>query len=138
MAPSFVHGKAGFFSLTDTGGATIVLSSGGDEMNQDSNADPAEVTAFGDDDRRYVAGLRGHTFSLNGHFASTYAAPVRGMLGNSTFANCIFGPAGNGSGNTKSTWAMLVTSFNVGTPVGDKVSMSIQGIVDGTVSSTTF
>jgi len=138
MAPTFRHGKGAYFSLTSTAGVTIVLSSGGDDMSLDSSADTAEVTAFGDDDRVYIAGLRGHTFSLSGHFASTYADPIRGMLGNSTASNCIFGAYGNTTGFIKSTFAMHLTQFTVGSPVGDKVSMSISAQVTGAVSSTIF
>ena len=138
MAPTFVHGKSGYFAMTDTGGSTINFSSGLTDLSIDRSLDTAEVTAMGDNDRAYVVGLRGATLSVSGHFASTYAEKIDGMLGNSTATNWTFGPAGSGSGSRKYTGAAHLTSLAYSGTVDGKVDMSFSLQVTGAVTSTTF
>lgn len=136
MAPTFVHGKGAVFQVTDTGGAAVVLSSGLDSLTLDRSVETAEVTAFGDDDKLYLSGLRDATFSASGHHASTYHAKLNGMLGNSTATSFQYSPAGTGTGNALYTGSAHVTSLSVDVPVGDKVSMSIDFQITGPITST--
>ena len=138
MAPSFVHGKSGHFDMTDTGGTTVNFSSGLSDVSIDRSLDTAEVTAMGDNDRAYVVGLRGATISVSGHFASTYAEKIDGMLGNSTATNWIFGPAGNTGGFRKYNGEGNLTSLAYGATVDGKVDMSFTVQVTGAVTSGTF
>jgi len=138
MAPNFRHGKNAFFSMSDTGGTTFTASSGWDDCSLNTNVETADITAFGDGDRRYLAGLRAHDFSASGHFATTHEEKLRGMLGNSTASNVVYGPQGNTTGYTKLTAAVILTQMSIQSPVGDKVSVSLSGVVDNTVTSTKF
>lgn len=138
MAPVFRHGKSAFLSMSDTGGTTFTLSSGGDDASLNSNVETADVTTFGDNDRNYIAGLRNHDISFSGHFATTHEEKLRGMLGNSTATNFVFGPHGNTTGYTKLTGAAHMTQLSIGAPVGDKVSVSMSFQITGAVSSTKF
>ena len=136
--PTFRHGKSGFFSVTDTGGSVRNLSSGLDSASIDRSADTAEVTSFGDDDRNYIAGLRGATISLSGTFASTYALRLDGMLGNSTLTNWVYGPEGNTTGYRKYSGAGNVTSVSYSGSVDGKIDMSIDVQVSGAVTRAVF
>ncbi len=138
MAPTFVHGKSGFFSVSDTAGTTRNLSSGLDSASIDRSADTAEVTSFGDSDRAYIAGLRGATISLSGTFASTYAIRLDGMLGNSTLSNWVYGPEGNTGGSRKYSGTGNVTSVSYSGSVDGKIDMSIDIQVSGAVTAGTF
>ena len=138
MAPTFRHGKGGIFTCSDTGGTTFTLSSGLNDCSLASAAETADVTVFGDDDRAYIAGLRNHTLSLSGLFSSTHESKLRGMLGNSTASNFVFGPQGNTTGFTKLSGAFHLTAYDVSSPVGDVVTVSLSGQITGAVASTKF
>lgn len=138
MAPTFRHGKSAYLSLTDTAGSAFVISSGGDDLSFNSAVDTAEVTSFGDGDRAYLAGLRNHDMSFSGHFSSTHYDKLAPMLGHSTDTTFIYGPAGDTTGYIKLTGKAIVTGVDVGSPVGDKVSMSVNMQVTGVVTTTNF
>lgn len=140
MAPTHRHGKAAFFSITDTGGSTINLSSGLDDCSLDRTCETAEITTYGDNDKVYLSGLRDATWSASGHCASTHEEKLAGLLGNSTNPNWVWGPQGNSTDNTypKFTGAAVITALSVSAPVGDKVSFSISGQCSGAITSTKF
>ena len=132
------HGKSAFFSCSDAAAATLVLSSGLDDLGFDRSLDTAEVTTFGENDRTYLPGLRGASMSWSGHFNSTQANRLDAMLGHSTSATCVYGPAGNTAGYHSYEFDANLTQIAIGSPVGDKVSMSGSFQVTGAVVSTNF
>jgi len=138
MAPSFVHGKGAFLSLSDNGGTTFVLSSGLDSIDVNSNAELADVTVFGLNDRTNIPGLRAHDISMSGHASSTHLEKLRPLLGHSTGTSVVWGPLGNASGARELSFSAHITQLSVGQPVGDKVSMSITATVNGAVTTGTF
>jgi len=138
MAIVHRHGKSAHFSCSDAAAATLVLSSGLDDIGFDRSLDTAEITTFGENDRTYLVGLRGATLSFSGHFNSTQAALLDAMLGHSTSSTCILGPGGNTSGYHKYSFSANLTQIAVGSPVGDKVSMSGSFQVTGAVTSGTY
>jgi len=138
MAPTFRHGKEAYFAMSDTAGSTFNCSSGLDDSSLERSVDTAEVTAYGDDDKVYLAGLRDATVPVSGHFASTYDAKLQTMLAHSTGTTWTYGPAGNSTGLRKFRGNGIITSMTVGSPVGDKVSASWTLQVSGPITSTTF
>jgi len=138
MAPVFRHGKAGYLSLSDTGGTTFVLSSGLNDIGLGTDVDMGETTVYGDDDRTYLPGLRNHSGSFSGLMASTHEERLRGMLGNSTAAQFKYGPHGNTTGFTQLSGALHITNLNVQGAVGDVVGFSGSYQVTGAVASTKF
>ena len=84
MAPTFRHGKAAYLNVSNMNGSTFVLSSGTDDVGLDRNVDTAEVTVHGNNDKNFLAGLRGATLTFSGHFSSTHADNLQGGLGSST------------------------------------------------------
>lgn len=138
MAPTFKHGKNAFFSVTSATGGTINLSSGLDDISFPRTADSAETTVFGLGDRRNIAGIRDASVSVSGHFSSTHDAKLPAMLGHSTTLNYIYGPAGNSTGLRKYTGGCILTSYEISSPVGDKVSMKLEFQGSGAVTATAF
>ncbi len=138
MAPTFVHGKSAYLSLSDSAGSVFVLSSGLDSIDQNSNVEIADVTVFGLSDRTNLPGLRAHDISLSGHASSTHLSQLRPLLGHSTGTSVIFGPFGNTTGLTKNSFSAHITQLSVGAPVGDKVSISINATVNGAVTTALF
>jgi hypothetical protein len=138
MAPTFRHGKAAVLTLSDTAGTTFTLSSGLDDCSLDSTVETADVTTFGDNDRVYLAGLRTHSWSASGHMSSTHEGTLRGMLGNSTASNLGYGPQGNTATYTKYEAQTHITGYSVASPVGDKVSFTVSGVITGAITSTVW
>lgn len=137
MALTFKHGKSSYLKASITG-STVTLSSGLDEISWDRTVDTAEVTTFGDGDKNFLPGLRDSSFSLNGHWASTYELLIDGWLGSSSLVTITYGPQGNTTGFPKRTQSAIMTSLGVSNPVGDKVSMSIAFQGTGAVSTGVF
>jgi len=138
MAPTFRHGKGSFFSLTDNSGTTINFSSGLGECSLSRSLETAEVTTFGDNDKSYIPGLRDATFSVSGHFASTYSQKLDASIGHSTLLSFVFGPGSTASLSPKYTGKAILTSVEYGASVGDKVNLSFALQCSGAITSTKF
>lgn len=138
MAPSFRSGKSAYLTVTSATGGTVNLSSGLDNASLNRVAQALKVTTFGDNDEVYIAGLRDATIKLSGHFASTYEEKLSAMLGASTLTSWVYGPESTSNTRRKLSGSAVVTNFTIGSPVGDKVSMSIDMQCSGTIVSSTF
>ncbi len=140
MAPTFRHGKSAYLSVVSATGGTVNLSSGLDDAGLDRSVDTAEVTTFGDSDKNFIVGLRGGTISFAGHFASTYEEKLSALLGATaaTAGNWIYGPESTSNTRRKLSGSGILTKFAIGSPVGDKVGMSGDILISGSVTATTF
>ena len=139
MAPNFRAGKGANFKLDSTAGSLVNLSSGLDDLSINRSLDELEVTTFGDNDKNYIVGLRGATISGSGHFASTYAEVLDGVIGDATSTSYSFELSPDGStaaGRHLLLGECLLTSLEYSAPVDDKVSLSFEAIVSGPVVST--
>jgi hypothetical protein len=112
MAPTFRHGKNAvlFFSTSGSTASAIRFSSGFDDSSLSRTVDTAEITAYGDEDKRFLAGLREAEFSFSGNFSSTHEKKVVAMLGNSTGCYVIYSPESTNSGRRKYKFAAIITS----------------------------
>jgi hypothetical protein len=136
MAPTFRHGKGAHLSVV-FGGTTYNLSSGVDDTTMERMADTAEVTTYGDNDRNYIAGLRDGSWSVAGTFASTYEL-ISSHMGSTALGTVRFGPHGTTTGYPKFQASILLTQFNVGAPVDDKISMDLTFQRSGALTSTKY
>lgn len=140
MAPTFRHGKGTvlFFATAGSTTGAIRMSSGFADSSLDRSVDTAEVTAFGDSDKRYLAGLRDAKISWKGNFSSTHAKRFEAMLGNSTGGYFIFAPESTTTGRRKYRGAAIIDSYKIGSPVGDKVSLELGLQPTGAITSTNW
>lgn len=140
MAPTYRHSKIGYLSFTSSTGGTVNFSSGVDESSLERTVETAEVTAYGDNDKVYLAGLRDATVSASGHFASTYDEKLNPLLGSTTLSTITWGPHGNTTGQNrrKFTASAILTSYSMDAPVGDKASIETEWQLTGAVTSTKF
>jgi hypothetical protein len=147
VAPTFKIGKSTVFKVRTgttvalgtgvlTGGSTLTLSSGFADSNMDRSAGTSDVTTYGDDDMNYIPALRSGQWSANGIFASTYESQLAASVG-STGLGIDWSPHGSASGARRFTAGVILTAFNVGAPVGDKVSMNLTFQRTGALRSTT-
>lgn len=140
MAPTFRHGKTAvvFFATAGSTTGAIRMSSGMNDSSLERSVETAETTVYGDSDKRYLAGLRDATFSLKGNFSSTHEKKFTAMLGNSTGGYLIYAPESTTSGRRKFKGSVIITSLNVGSPIGDKVGLETELQWSGAITSTNW
>lgn len=138
MAPNPRAAKNGFLSITSATGGTVNLSSGLDDVSLSRSVQDLIVTTFGDNDQVRIAGLRDGSISFAGHFASTYEEKLSALLGHSTTTSWIYGPESTANTRRKLSGSAVLTSFDIGGNVADKVNMSGTLALSGSVTSTTF
>jgi len=141
--PTFKHGKNAYFSLDGTAGTLVAISDTLNEVTMPREIETAETTAFGSSDKTYITGLGDATISLSGMFDATVDTQVAGDIANlksGSVASLTFeyGPSGNAVSSPKFTGEALITSYEVGSPVGDVITYSLELQVTGGVTGTTF
>lgn len=137
MPPTFRHSKSAYLAMI-VGGTTTILSSAFDDSALNRAVDTAEVTAYGDNDKVFLAGLRHGDFPISGHFDKTIAGTVQAQLGSSSNPTFVYGPEGNTVTRRKYTFAGVIDQFNIKAPIKDKVSVDGKVMISGAVTSTTF
>ena len=135
--PTFRHGKSAYLALV-YGGSTYALSTGFDDSSLARAVATAEVTAYGNSDQVFLAGLKSGSFQAKGSFDKTIEGNIAGALGASTNPVIKYGPSGNSTGRRKYQFSCVLTGLNVASPVGDKVSVDFTATISGAVTSTTF
>jgi len=115
---AFVHGSNSDIVVDATN-----LSQYVDSVNHDRSVDTAETSAFGDDDKTFIAGLEDGSFQLNGHWDATQEAALSGTF-DGALVNITYGPAGSGSGSLAYTCTVLVTNYSETSSVADRVNWS--------------
>ena len=121
---AFVHGSNATFSVD---GQAITAYTESVSLSRD--VDTAEVTAYGNDDKVYIAGLEGATLSANGHWDATADGYLHGLFDGAQVA-WSWSPD---AGTTTYSGNAFVTNYNQSAPVGDKVSWSVSLLVTGAV-----
>ena len=137
MAPTFVHGRTAVFTMTSATGGVIYFSSGMDDSELSRTVEMANVTTYGDTDVTYLPGLKDKTFTVSGHLSSTHANKLWSMLGHSTGTTIHYHPLTTASGTPDISGKAFVNDQTIGSPVGDKVSVSLTMQGSGTWTSTT-
>lgn len=136
------HGKNSVFYLTDSGGTLQNIKAELDDLSKSASRETAETTAFGDNDKTYIAGLRDGTISISGHFdaasASTAYKVLESLFSDEAAKAFEYGPAGDTSGDVKISGDCLWTSFDVSSTVSDKVSISAEFQVTGGLTYGSF
>ena len=129
---AFVHGSNSYISVD-----AVNISPYTDSVDHDRSVDTAETSAFGDDDKTFIAGLEDGRFGLGGHWDATADAALHGTF-DGAVVEIIYGPAGNGSGAVSYTANCLVTGYSQSSPVGDKVTWRGTFQRTGALARSTF
>lgn len=136
---AFRHGKGSDFKLDSTAGALVDFSNAIDDVSLSRDMSPAEVTAFGNDNRAYIKGLMGATISVSGHFDSTHAVVLDGVFNDSeqtTYSMELSLDGSTAAGRHLFKAETLMTSLEYTGNVDDKVGMAFELIVSGPTTST--
>lgn len=127
----FVHGK-GVEVLY--GGAK--LTSFFNDVSVSQNLDTAETSAFGDDAKTYVTGMKDGTLSLSGMFDGAAGAVddvLKTTIGAASNDVVTVAPEGLTAGLRGFSAAVKQTTYDVSSPIGDVVATSLDVQADGGV-----
>lgn len=135
--PTFTHGKEAVFKIDDSGGTLRDISNVLSSVTLSREADTAEVSALGSDDKSYIIGLRDATISIEGMADVTTSGYLEGIFGQSTAVDFEYYPAGTAVGEVKYSGTAFLTSFESAAELGGAVSVSGEFQVTGGVTRAT-
>jgi len=137
---AFLHGKSAFFSVDDSGGTPRDLSAYLEDISMPRSVETAETTTFGaaSSAKTYIVGLQDGNLSISGKFDSTADGYLAGVAAASASLSFVYGPGGNTVGYVKYTGECFMTSYDVGSQVGDVVSAKADFQITGAITRTTF
>lgn len=138
---AFKHGKNTVFKITDASDTLQDISDVLDNASSSQERETAQVTAFGDGDHAYIAGLRNGTISVSGHFTATADSVhqvLTGLLNQDAATAFEYGPQGDATDDPKASGDCLLTTYEISGEVAGKVSVSAEFQVSGGVTWGTF
>jgi hypothetical protein len=140
---AFVHGKNAYIQLDNSAGTLTDISGISNEVTYSRKLETAETTVFSNTAKTYLMGLEDATISVKGMFDATTVATIEGTIGALTAgtlasASLVFGPAGSNTGNRKYSMETIITSWEIGAPVGDVVSVTLELQRTGATTVGTF
>ena len=130
---AFIHGRNTVITVDANDLSAFTSSS---DFNQP--VDTHDVTAYGDANRNYIAGLIDGTFSMEGHYDDSATSPrdiLQPLAGAAAFT-IVRQPEGVGSGFAQDSFSAVLTSYSESSPVDDKISWSAEFQITGAVTST--
>ena len=133
--PTFTHGKNAAFKIDDSGGTLRDISDVLTDVAVSRTADVAEVSAFSNSSKAYVAGLKDATITVSGSFDATVDGYLSGILGSE--GSFEFYPIGTTGGKPKSSGECILTSYDRTPDVGGAVSFTASFQVSGDVTEGT-
>ena len=133
--PTFTHGKNAAFKIDDSGGTLRDITDVLTDVAVSRTADVAEVSAFSNSSKAYVAGLKDATITISGSFDATVDGYLSGIIGSE--GSFEFYPIGTTSGNPKSSGEAICTSYDRTPDVGGAVSFTAAFQVSGDVTEGT-
>ena len=133
--PTFTHGKSAAFKIDDSGGTLRDISDVLTDVAVSRTADVAEVSAFSNSSKAYVAGLKDATITISGSFDATVDGYLKGILG--AEGSFEFYPIGTTGGNPKASGECIMTSYDRTPDVGGAVTFTAAFQVSGDVTEGT-
>jgi len=133
--PTFTHGKSAAFKIDDSGGTLRDISNVLTDVSVSKTADVAEVSAFSNSSKAYVAGLKDATITISGSFDATVDGYLKAIVGAS--GSFEFFPIGNSSGLPKASGEAICTSYDRTPDVGGAVTFTASFQVSGDVTEAT-
>lgn len=128
---AFQPGRNGYLSVDATD-----ISGYCDQKSLDRTRDTLETTTFGNDDRAYIAGLRGYSIPIGGPWDPTLDGVIHGADDGATVA-FVFGPEGNASGDVQYSGNALFANYQISQDVAGRVSWSATFTPTGSVTRAT-
>ncbi len=133
--PTFTHGKNAAFKIDDSGGTLRDISDVLTDVSISRTADVAEVSAFSNSSKAFVAGLKDATLTISGSFDATVDGYLSGILGEE--GSFEFYPIGTTGGNPKASGEAIMTSYDRTPDIGGAVTFTAAFQVSGDVTEGT-
>ena len=133
--PTFTHGKNAAFKIDDSGGTLRDISNVLTDVSISRTADVAEVSAFSNSSKAFVAGLKDATLTISGSFDATVDGYLSGILG--AEGSFEFYPIGTTGGNPKASGEAIMTSYDRTPDIGGAVTFTAAFQVSGDTTETT-
>ena len=130
--PTFTHGKNAAFKIDDSGGTLRDISDVLTDVSISRTADVAEVSAFSNSSKAFVAGLKDATLTISGSFDATVDGYLSGILG--VEGSFEFYPIGTTGGNPKASGEAIMTSYDRTPDIGGAVNFTASFQVSGDVT----
>ena len=105
------------------------------DVSVSRTADVAEVSAFSNSSKAFVAGLKDASITISGSFDATVDGYLKAILG--VEGDFEFYPIGTTGGNPKASGKAIMTSYDRTPDVGGAVSFSAAFQVSGDVTEGT-
>ncbi len=115
-----IHGKDAVFKLDNTSDSLTDISAFIDDSTLARLVELADTTAYGDEDRTFIAGLGTATLSIGGPFDATLDAIMGTSAQLKVSRGFDFDPIGAGTAG-RITGECLITNYTTGIPVGDNI-----------------
>jgi hypothetical protein len=136
--PTFRHGKNASFKVDNAAGTLTDISTVLNEVTMPRSIETGETTSFGSGAKSYVSGLSDATISISGTYDATVDAHLTAIIGSADLLDFEYGPEGTTSTRVKFTGTCILTSYEVGSPVGDVVTFSAEFQVSGAITRGAF
>ena len=133
--PTFTHGKNAAFKIDDSGGTLRDISNVLTDVSVSRTADVAEVSAFSNSSKAFVAGLKDASITISGSFDATVDGYLKAILG--VEGDFEFYPIGTTGGNPKASGKAILTSYDRTPDIGGAVTFSAAFQVSGDVTEGT-
>lgn len=127
---AFVYGRLGEFTFN-----SVALTTFCDSLEIGIDTDTAEVTAFGDAWKEFIAGTSGGTISISGSWDPTTTSGPASALTSTLRTVCTFiAEPGGAAVNQHRTGSAICTSYEEASDVGDRATFSATFQITGPVT----
>jgi len=124
-----IHGKDAVFQLDNTSDSLTDISAYVDDSSLARLVELADTTAYGDEDRTFIAGLGTASVSIGGPWDAAFDAIIGTPVQQKVSRGFDFDPLGTGVAG-RFTGECFITDYTTGVPVGDNVTWT------GTLTTT--
>jgi len=128
------HGKKAVLKVRDSGGTLTDVSRYLTSTGLPRDVDLAETSGLGQDDKTFVAGLRGATIPLEGSFDPTVDELLEGLLGLEAGSTFEYYPQGTTRDLPLYSGAILMSSYESTSDLGAAGRISASFTVNGAVT----
>lgn len=128
---AFVHGRLAEFTFN-----SVALTTFCDSLEIGIEVDTAEVTAFGDAWKEFIAGTAGGTISISGSWdPTTTTGPASALAATiGTAPKTFIAEPGGAAVTQHRTGSAIMTSYTETADVGDKVAFSAEFLITAAVT----
>ena len=128
-----IHGKDAVFQLDNTSDSLTAITAYVDDSSLARLVELADTTAYGDEDRTFIAGLGTASVSIGGPWDAAFDAIIGTPVQQKVSRGFDFDPLGTGVAG-RFTGECFIVDYTTGVPVGDNVTWTATLTVTGAIT----